>query len=359
MGTRSGDVDPGALVYLLDQARMSPEEISELLNKQSGLLGVSGSSGDMRDLLKKSPGDAHAAEAVELFCYRARKYVGAYAAALGGIDLLAFTGGIGEHAAPVRRKICAGLEFLGIELDPQRNDSNAPLISSHRRPRESARHRNQRRPDDRPARSRRAWLVLTEFPEVAMFVFDPKLSSVVEVSQAPPKEAESPHPGAAFAGAARQNAPLLAGGEFSHRRSDLSSGKSPSPRTAPERAHQAASARTLGNFHGTQLHLRAPQSPDQRKAGSGALYRRPGTRRARPQRKFLPGGDLFGRPSRKSPRILRASGASFANSPLPEEFPAIAVRICPIPFTRAENSATPCCTPSEPPSTIRICSSLA
>lgn len=129
MGTRSGDVDPGALVYLLDQAGMSPEEISELLNKKSGLLGVSGSGGDMRDLLKKSPGDPHAAEAVELFCYRARKYVGAYAAVLGGIDLLAFTGGIGERAAPVRQKICAGLEFLGIELDTQRNDSNSPLIS--------------------------------------------------------------------------------------------------------------------------------------------------------------------------------------------------------------------------------------
>jgi acetate kinase len=83
----------------------------------------------MRDLLEKSPNDAHAAEAVELFCYRARKYIGAYAAALGGLDLLVFTGGIGEHAAPVRDKICAGLEFLGIQLDPPRNRSNAPLIS--------------------------------------------------------------------------------------------------------------------------------------------------------------------------------------------------------------------------------------
>ena len=129
MGTRSGDVDPGALIYLLQQGKTSPGELGEHLNKRSGLLGVSGSSEDMRDLLEKSPDDAHAAEAVELFCYRAKKYIGAYAAALGGVDLLVFTGGIGEHAAPVRDKICAGLEFLGVQLDPPRNHSNAPLIS--------------------------------------------------------------------------------------------------------------------------------------------------------------------------------------------------------------------------------------
>jgi acetate kinase len=129
MGTRSGDVDPGALIYLLEQGKMSPEDLSKALNKGSGLLGISGSSEDMRDLLDKSPGDAHAAEAVDLFCYRAKKYIGAYAAALGGLDLLVFTGGIGEHAAPVREKICAGLEFLGVQLDPSRNHSNAPIIS--------------------------------------------------------------------------------------------------------------------------------------------------------------------------------------------------------------------------------------
>jgi acetate kinase len=129
MGARSGDVDPGALLYLLQQKKIPADELSKELNKQSGLLAVSGSSEDMRDLLQKSPSDPHAAEAVELFCYRAKKYIGAYAAALGGLDLLAFTGGIGEHAAPVREKICAGLEFLGIQLDPQRNHVHAPLIS--------------------------------------------------------------------------------------------------------------------------------------------------------------------------------------------------------------------------------------
>src|ERR1700690_414569 len=129
MGTRSGDVDPGALIYLLEQGKMSTEDLSKALNKGSGLLGISGSSEDMRDLLDKSPGDAHATEAVDLFCYRAKKYIGAYAAALGGLDLLIFAGGIGEHAPTVRQRICEGLDFLGIRLDAPRNHSNAPVIS--------------------------------------------------------------------------------------------------------------------------------------------------------------------------------------------------------------------------------------
>ena len=130
MGTRSGDIDPGVLFYLLEQKKMSPTELNECLNKQSGLLGISGSTEDMRDLLAKAPHEQPAAEAVELFCYRAKKYLGAYAAALGGLDLLVFTGGIGEKAAAVRWKICEGLEFLGIQLDPKRNQSNDPVISS-------------------------------------------------------------------------------------------------------------------------------------------------------------------------------------------------------------------------------------
>jgi acetate kinase len=130
MSTRSGDVDPGLLVYLLAQEKMSPKELSTLLNKESGLAGVSGTSADMRDLLGKAADDVRAADAVELFCYRARKYLGAYAAVLGGLDLLVFTGGIGEHAPAVRERICQGLEFLGISLDSSRNEANAPLISS-------------------------------------------------------------------------------------------------------------------------------------------------------------------------------------------------------------------------------------
>lgn len=130
MGARSGDVDPGALFYLLDQGKMTSASLYDCLNKQSGLLGISESSGDMRDLLEKAPNDEKAAEAIDLFCYRARKYVGAYAAALGGLDVLVFTGGIGEKSAPVRSKICSDLGFLGIQLDPQRNQANAPLIST-------------------------------------------------------------------------------------------------------------------------------------------------------------------------------------------------------------------------------------
>lgn len=130
MGTRSGDVDPGALFYLLEHDKMAAADLDECLNKRSGLLGVSGSSEDMRDLLQKSSKDERAAEAVELFCYRAKKYLGAYAAALGGVDVVVFSGGIGEKAAPVRQKICEGLEFLGIQLDPQRNKGNESVISS-------------------------------------------------------------------------------------------------------------------------------------------------------------------------------------------------------------------------------------
>ena len=130
MGTRSGDVDPGALLYLLGHGKMAAADLDECLNKRSGLLGVSGSSEDMRDLLEKSSRDKHAAEAVELFCYRAKKYLGAYAAALGGVDVVVFAGGIGEKAAPVRQKICEGLEFLGIQLNPQRNQGNESVISS-------------------------------------------------------------------------------------------------------------------------------------------------------------------------------------------------------------------------------------
>jgi acetate kinase len=130
MGTRSGDLDPGVPLFLLEERGMSPTEVSDLLNKQAGLLGVSGTSADMRDLLDREPDDGHAAEAVALFCYQAKKFLGALAAALGGLDALVFTGGIGEHSATVRERVCEGLEFLGIRIDPERNAAHAPVISS-------------------------------------------------------------------------------------------------------------------------------------------------------------------------------------------------------------------------------------
>jgi acetate kinase len=129
MGTRSGDLDPGVLLYLLQAQGMSPSALNQLVNQQAGLLGVSSISADMRDLLEREAADPRAAEAIELFCYQARKFIGALAAVLGGLDTLVFTGGIGEHAAPVRQRICADLEFLGIALDPRLNAAGASIIS--------------------------------------------------------------------------------------------------------------------------------------------------------------------------------------------------------------------------------------
>jgi acetate kinase len=122
MGTRSGDLDPYLVAYLAHAERLTVDDVERLLNERSGLLGVSGSSGDMRDLARQAAeGDARAAAAIDLFCYRARKYLGAYLAALGGADAVVFTGGIGEHAPAVRAGICEGMGFLGLVVDPSRN----------------------------------------------------------------------------------------------------------------------------------------------------------------------------------------------------------------------------------------------
>jgi acetate kinase len=130
MSTRSGDLDPGLVLYLARTEKMSAKEFNEMVNFQSGLLGVSGTSSDMRDLLDRQAKDTRAAEAVELFCYQVKKWIGAFAAALGGLDTLVFAGGIGEHAPTVRARICEGLGFLGVELDKKRNALNAGVISS-------------------------------------------------------------------------------------------------------------------------------------------------------------------------------------------------------------------------------------
>jgi acetate kinase len=129
MGTRTGDLDPGVLLYLMRSERMTAKQIDDLVNRQSGLLGVSGLSPDMKDLLDREPTNPKAAEAVELFCYQARKYAAAMAAAAGGVDTLVFAGGIGERSAPIRARICAGLAFLGVRIDPGRNTSHGPVIS--------------------------------------------------------------------------------------------------------------------------------------------------------------------------------------------------------------------------------------
>jgi acetate kinase len=130
MSTRSGDLDPSLGPYLARTEQMTPQQFFKMVNHESGLLGVSETSSDMRDLLAREAHDVRAAEAVELFCYQAKKWIGAFAAALGGIDTLVFAGGIGENAPIARARICNGLEFLGIEMDPSRNAAAAGVVSA-------------------------------------------------------------------------------------------------------------------------------------------------------------------------------------------------------------------------------------
>ncbi len=130
MSTRTGDLDPGVAWYLMQSETLTSTQFNHLINHESGLLGISETSSDMQDLLAQQADDVWAAEAVDLFCYQIKKYVGAYTAVLGGLETLVFSGGIGEHAPEVRARICDGLAFLGINLDPHRNTANAAVIST-------------------------------------------------------------------------------------------------------------------------------------------------------------------------------------------------------------------------------------
>ena len=129
MGTRPGDLDPGVAWYMMKSENLSSGQFSTLINHESGLLGVSETSPDMYDLLGDQTSDIRAAEAVELFCYQAKKWIGALTAVLGGLNTLVFSGGMGENAAEIRSRICDGLGFLGIRLDEVQNEKNAPVIS--------------------------------------------------------------------------------------------------------------------------------------------------------------------------------------------------------------------------------------
>ena len=129
MSTRSGDLDPGLVAFLGRSEQMSETQFDRMIHDESGRLGVSETSSDMRDLLAREAVDVRAAEAVAVFCYQAKKWLGAFAAALGGLDTLVFAGGIGENNPSVRARICEGLVFLGIELNEARNSENAPVIS--------------------------------------------------------------------------------------------------------------------------------------------------------------------------------------------------------------------------------------
>ena len=130
MGTRTGDLDPGLVWYLACTEHLDAQGFNEMVNSKSGLLGVSETSSDMRDLLERQAHDVRAAEAIALFCYQVKKWIGAFAAALGGLDTLVFAAGIGENAPPIRARTCDGLGFLGIELDEKRNAANEGLISA-------------------------------------------------------------------------------------------------------------------------------------------------------------------------------------------------------------------------------------
>ena len=130
MSTRSGDLDPGLVWYLARTEKITAKKFNEMVNFQSGLLGVSETSSDMQDLLKHENKDVRAAEAVALFCYQVKKWIGAFAAALGGVDTLVFAGGIGENAPVIRARICDGMKFIGIELEDKRNLASAAVIST-------------------------------------------------------------------------------------------------------------------------------------------------------------------------------------------------------------------------------------
>jgi len=129
MGTRSGDLDPGVAWYMMNSEGMNTKQFNHLINHEAGLLGISETSADMQDLLQKEKSDERAAEAVALFCYQIKKWIGSFMAVLGGLDVLVFSGGIGENAPIIRSRICKGLEYTGIELDEDQNEQNGFQIS--------------------------------------------------------------------------------------------------------------------------------------------------------------------------------------------------------------------------------------
>ena len=133
MGTRSGAVDPSVVLYIMKKENLSPDQMNELLNKESGFLGVSGVTSDSRDLIKAaSEGNRQAETAIEMFRYEIKRYIGAYAAIMGGLDAVVFTGGIGENSDELRHDVCNGLEFFGLKLDEQKNVEPCLLYTSGR-----------------------------------------------------------------------------------------------------------------------------------------------------------------------------------------------------------------------------------
>ena len=132
MGTRPGDLDPGLAAIIMKKESLTAEQFSDLINHQCGLLGISETSSDMHDLLESENSDSRAMEAVNLFCYQVKKWIGSFAVVLEGLDVLVFSGGIGENAPAIRSRICEGLKFMGIDLDEKLNEKNKTIISSAR-----------------------------------------------------------------------------------------------------------------------------------------------------------------------------------------------------------------------------------
>jgi len=127
MGTRAGDIGAGALQYMMSQEKLTIDQALDVLNKKSGMIGISGKSSDLREVLQgREEGDDRCRLAIDMIAYRIRQYVGSYAASLGGVDALCFTGGIGENAALIREKVCEGLEFMGLTLNKEENNKRAP-----------------------------------------------------------------------------------------------------------------------------------------------------------------------------------------------------------------------------------------
>ena len=130
MSSRTGDMDPGAIIHLMTELKMTVDEVFTLIYKKAGLLGISGVSAEMRDLIEMSGKDDKARLAVDVYCYNARKFIGAYMTALGGLDTLVFTAGIGENSPEVRSRICNGLGFAGVKIDSAKNNANSSVIST-------------------------------------------------------------------------------------------------------------------------------------------------------------------------------------------------------------------------------------
>ena len=282
MGTRSGDLDPGLASYLMLGESMSAAQWQSMVNRESGLLGISETSADVRDLLERENTDSRAREALAIFCYQAKKWIGAYTAALGGLDTLVFAGGIGENSAAVRRRICDGLQCLGIELDDALNERHAAANFHGRRRRAHHPHRRgirDRKPD-------RAVLGAIE--------------RRIEPCRTIAERRYSMRIWRAKMDAYWRAANYLSVGQIYLCDNPLAEG------AAGGCAHQAHAAGTLGHHAGPELHLHALESRHQEIRFGHDLHVRARAWRPRGGQRYLPRGHLQRGLLRISARTKRA-----------------------------------------------------